>query len=77
MVSYDITLDELFSYFLDNRTYKEFSNLFAENTNVFKNHFACYITDPIYQAGVLTNVKLQLQAETINMNHLLNNKGDK
>lgn len=77
MVSYDISLDELLRYFLDSRTYKEFSNLFVENTNVFKNHFACYITDPIYQAGVLTNVKLQLQAETINMSHLLNNQGEK
>jgi len=77
MVSYDISLDDLFKYFLDNKTYNEFSNLFVENTNVFKEHFAPYITDQIYQAGVLTNVKLQLQAETINMAKVLEKQGGK
>ena len=77
MVSYDISLDDLLKYFLDNKTYNEFSNLFVENVNVFKNHFAIYITDPVYQAGVLTNVKLQLQKQTVNMSKVLDNQGEK
>jgi hypothetical protein len=76
MTSYDISLNELFGYFLDTKTYNEFSNIFVENTNVFKNHFAIYINDPIYQAGVMTNAKLLLQSETINMSHILNNQGE-
>lgn len=76
MTSYDISLNELFGYFLDAKTYNEFSNIFVENTNVFKNHFAIYINDPIYQAGVMTNAKLLLQSETINMSYILNNQGE-
>lgn len=77
MISYDITLDDMLRYFLDPNIYNEFSNMFVDNENIYKNHFAIYISDPVYQAGIITNVKLRLQSETVNMAHLLDKQGDK
>jgi hypothetical protein len=34
--------------------------------DIYKNHYASYITNPQTTAGVLTNVKLNLQAITLN-----------
>ena len=35
-----------------------------DNGDIYKTHYACYILDQRYSAGVLTNIKLKLQAKT-------------
>ena len=64
MAGYDIPIQILLSYFLDYTTSSRLGSLFIDNGDIYKTHYACYILDQRYSAGVLTNIKLKLQAKT-------------
>jgi hypothetical protein len=64
MAAYDITLNQLLSYILDPYTAQYISNMVVDNNDIYKNFYASYIRDPKTMAGVLTNIKLQLQSRT-------------
>ena len=64
MASYDIPLQELLSYFCDPTTANRLGELLEDHNDIFKNHYAFYITNPITTADIVTNIKLKLQAKT-------------
>lgn len=67
MTTYDIPLHELLTYITDPNTALFLSQFIADAGDIYKNHFACYITDRNTVAGLLTSIKLQLQNSTIEM----------
>lgn len=64
MTAHDITLEMMLQYFLDQNSASRLNFLLQDNINIYKNHYASYILDQRYSAGVLTNIKLKLQART-------------
>ena len=64
MASYDISLQELLSYFFDPITWNRMVQLLEDCGDIYKNYYAVCIKDPRYTAGVLTNVKLRFQSVT-------------
>ena len=64
MASYDIPLQVLLNYFLDKNTATRIGSMLIDNGDIYKNHYAYYILDQRYSAGILTNIKLKLQAKT-------------
>lgn len=69
MVSYDIPLEMLLSYFLEPGYASRMSALLTDTGDIYKNHYAIYLQDQMYMADVLTVIKLQLQTETQNNNY--------
>lgn len=68
MASYDITLDELFSYFFDPNTASYYSNILEDiGGDIYRTHYAYYITNHNTYADIVTTIKLKLQARTISM----------
>ena len=65
MATYDIPFSVLINYFVDNITANRINSLFSDNNDIFKNHYASYILDQRYMAGLLTNIKLTLQSRTL------------
>ena len=64
MASYDIPLELLLSYFLDPITSNRLGTMITDNGDIYKTHYASYILDQRYSAGILTNIKLKLQSRT-------------
>lgn len=64
MAAYDISLYDLLNYFLDPFTAQKIGSVLIDNNDIYKNHYASYIMDQRYCAGVLTNIKLNLQSKT-------------
>lgn len=64
LAAYDITLENLFNYFVDNITASRLNNIISDNGDIYKNHYASYILDSRYTANILTIIKLRLQART-------------
>lgn len=64
MAGYDIPLQVLLNYFLDPSSAMRLGSLLQDTGDIYKKHYACYILDQRYSAGVLTNIKLKLQART-------------
>lgn len=64
MTSYDISLNELLSYFCDSVTASRLSNILADNGDIYKNYYASYISNPITSAEMITSIKLALQSKT-------------
>lgn len=64
MAAYDISLETLLRYFVDPITLQRLSGLLVDNNDIYKKHYASYILDQRYSAGVLTNIKLKLQSRT-------------
>lgn len=64
MAGFDIPLDILLYHFLDRNSAHRLSSLLQDNCDIYKTHYASYILDQRYSAGVLTNIKLKLQART-------------
>lgn len=64
MAAYDIQLHTLLSYFLDPISAQRLGSFLEDNGDIYKTHYAFFILDQRYSAGVLTNVKLSLQART-------------
>lgn len=65
MASYDIPMAQLFGYLFTPTVASRLTNLFVDTGDIYKNHFASYVLDPATEAGVLTNVKLNLQSITL------------
>ena len=64
MISYDIPLNTLLSYFVDQNTLYRLSMLLTDTGDIFKNHYAVYLQDQRYMAELLTCIKLKLQSKT-------------
>jgi hypothetical protein len=67
MTVYDITLQELLSYFLAPNVANRMIELLQDNDDIFKNHYAIYLNDQRYMADLLTVIKLKMQAVTQEM----------
>lgn len=63
-ISYDIPLETLLSYFVDNNSAIRLSMLLSDNGDIYKNYYAIYLQDQRYMAELLTCIKLKLQART-------------
>ena len=64
MISYDIPLNTLLSYFVDQNTLYRLSMLLTDTGDIFKNHYAVYLQDQRYMSDLLTSIKLKLQSNT-------------
>ena len=64
MTTYDVSLDTLLKFFLDQNQAARMSELLEDTGDIYKNHYAVYLQDNRYMADVLTVVKLQLQSHT-------------
>lgn len=64
MTTYDVPLDTLLKFFLDQNQAARMSELLEDTGDIYKNHYAVYLQDNRYMADVLTVVKLQLQSHT-------------
>lgn len=70
MAAYDIPLQMLLQYFLGPKNGANMSMYLQDNGDIYKNHYASYILNPVTSAGVLTNVKLMLKAKTQEINNV-------
>jgi hypothetical protein len=68
MAAYDISLQELLSYITDPNTAAFLCTFIADKGDIYKYHYATFITDKYTMSGILTSVKLQLQEQTITQN---------
>lgn len=73
MAGYDISLNDLLGFFLSPNDRAKMQSLLADNGDIYKTHYASYILDPKYSAGVLTNIKLSLQSKTQELINVINN----
>ena len=64
MISYDITLEDLLSFFLQPSIAYRMINILQDNGDIYKNHYASYLQDNRYMADLLTVIKLRMQAKT-------------
>ena len=64
MVSYDINLDTLLSYFVDHNTAVRLSQILSDRGDIYKNFYAVYLQDQRYMADLITCIKLRLQQRT-------------
>lgn len=62
--SYDISLEDLLSFFTDANTRDVLIRLLDDRGDIYKNYYACYLRDERYMAEVLTSIKLKLQSKT-------------
>ncbi len=70
MPGFDIPLNILLSYLCDPATYNRIGNLLEDKGDIFKNHYAIYITDPKTTAEMITSIKLNLQSATYNLQQI-------
>jgi hypothetical protein len=68
MAGYDIKLDDLIHFFVDPSISDYINSLLVDNEDIYKNHYASLILNPLYSAGILTRVKLNLQSANITIN---------
>ena len=64
MAGYDISLQALLNYFLDNNSANRLGSMLVDNGDIYKYHYASYILDQRYSANIMTNIKLKLQSRT-------------
>lgn len=64
MTAYDIPLDVLLAYFVDQPTAATLSQLLVDTGDIYKNYYAVYLHDQRYMSQLLTRIKLELQART-------------
>ena len=65
MASYDISLANLLLYFIgDKNMANRIISVISDCGDIYRNFYASYILDTRYSAGLLTNIKLKLQAKT-------------
>ena len=64
MTSYDVSLEQLLFSFVDAKAATRLNELLTDGGDIYKNHYAIYITDQRYMASVLTVIKLKLQSRT-------------
>ena len=66
MAGYDIPFPMLLSYLTDEPTAANISQYIADAGDIYKYHFASYITNPNTMSNLLTCIKLALQQTTVN-----------
>jgi hypothetical protein len=64
MITYDITLDQLLTFFLPANIAQRLSTLLEDRGDIYKNYYTIYLKDQRYMAEMLTCIKLRLQAAT-------------
>ena len=64
IAGHDISLQALLNYFVEPNISSRLNDLLADNGDIYKYHYTCYITDQRYSASLLTNIKLKLQSRT-------------
>ena len=69
MAGYDIKLSDLINFFVDPSISEFFNNILVDNGDIYKNHYASLILNPLYSAGILTRVKLNLQTANVTINN--------
>lgn len=62
--AYDISLENLLSFFVDQNTATRLCTLFSDKGDIYKNYYAVYLKDERYMAQLLTAIKLNLQSKT-------------
>lgn len=62
--SYDIPLENLLSYFVDQPTAERLGMILSDKGDIYKNYYASYLSDQRYMAELLTCIKLKLQSQT-------------
>lgn len=72
MVTYDIDLNSLLTYFLDPTTANSLSQLLTDTGDIYKNYYAVFLLDDRYMASLLTCIKLQLQSRTQESYNVMN-----
>ena len=75
MTTYDIPLNTLLKFFLDTPIYNTISEYLQDTGDIYRNHYASYLTDNRYMAELLTAIKLKLQSQTITNQNFIN-KGE-
>jgi hypothetical protein len=63
--AYDITLNDLLTYFVGPEEASNLAMYITDKGDIFKNYYASLILSPDTMSGVLTNVKLSLQHQTM------------
>lgn len=64
MQTYDIPLEVLLTYFVNADMAARLGQLISDKGDIFRNHYAIYLSDQRYMADLLTTIKLRLQART-------------
>ena len=62
--AYDIPLQSLLSFFVDQPTAVRLGMLLSDKGDIYKNYYASYLQDQRYMAELLTCIKLKLQSKT-------------
>ena len=62
--SYDIPLQSLLSFFVDQPTAARLGMILSDKGDIYKNYYASYLQDQRYMAELLTCIKLKLQSRT-------------
>lgn len=64
MTTYDVPIESLLVYFVDQNTAHTLSQLLVDTGDLYKNYYAIYLQDQRYMAQLLTRIKLELQSRT-------------
>ena len=64
MTAYDVPIEVLLQYFVDQPTALTLSQLLIDTGDIYKNYYAVFLQDQRYMAQLLTTIKLQLQSRT-------------
>lgn len=62
----DIPFDTLMTYLTDQKYAAYLSSILQDNGDIYKNHYAIYLRDPITRPDMFTNIKLNIQASAAN-----------
>lgn len=68
MAAYDISFDQILRYISDPKTASILLQYLEPIGDVYKNNYASYILNPATSADLLTAIKLQVQANTLDFN---------
>lgn len=64
MPTFDISLEILLQYFCDPITFNRLNSILIDKNDIYKYHYASYISDPKTTAEMITAIKLNLQSVT-------------
>lgn len=68
IAGYDIKLEDLINFFVDPSISGYINSILVDNGDIYKNHYASLILNPLFSPGILTNVKLNLQKANLTIN---------
>jgi len=70
MPAFDIKLENLLQYFCDPIVFNRLNGLLVDKGDIYKNHYASYITNNKTTAEMITSIKLSLQSATYEIKEL-------